>query len=117
MTASDVIVAMEELPDADIDTILGGERPLILAPHADDESLGCGGLIAACCERGQPPVVAILTDGACVPSGVQAISAGAAASTSRRRSAAGSGNLRPAVGKPGVFQLSRYRVTNQPCSE
>jgi LmbE family N-acetylglucosaminyl deacetylase len=64
MTASDVIVAMEELPDADIDTILGGERPLILAPHADDESLGCGGLIAACCERGLPPVVAILTDGA-----------------------------------------------------
>ena len=49
MTASDVIVAMETLPDAELDTILGGERPLILAPHADDESLGCGGLIAACC--------------------------------------------------------------------
>jgi LmbE family N-acetylglucosaminyl deacetylase len=64
MTANDVIVAMEQLPDADIDTILGGERPLILAPHPDDESLGCGGLIAACCERGQPPVVVILTDGA-----------------------------------------------------
>jgi len=64
MTASDVIVAMETLPDADIDTILGGQRPLILAPHADDESLGCGGLIAACCERGRQPVVAILTDGA-----------------------------------------------------
>jgi LmbE family N-acetylglucosaminyl deacetylase len=64
MTASDVIVAMEHLPGADIDTILGGERALILAPHADDESLGCGGLIAACCKRGQPPVVVILTDGA-----------------------------------------------------
>jgi LmbE family N-acetylglucosaminyl deacetylase len=64
MTASEVIVAMETLPDAEIDTILGGERPLILAPHADDESLGCGGLIAACCERGRQPVVAILTDGA-----------------------------------------------------
>jgi LmbE family N-acetylglucosaminyl deacetylase len=55
---------METLPDAEIDTILRGERPLILAPHADDESLGCGGLIRACCERGQQPVVAILTDGA-----------------------------------------------------
>jgi LmbE family N-acetylglucosaminyl deacetylase len=64
MTANDVIVAMEHLPDAEIDTILRGERPLILAPHADDESLGCGGLITACCQRGQQPVVAILTDGA-----------------------------------------------------
>src|SRR5271156_1847392 len=64
MTASDVIVAMETLPDADIDTILAGERPLILAPHADDESLGCGGLIAACCELGRQPSVVILTDGA-----------------------------------------------------
>jgi LmbE family N-acetylglucosaminyl deacetylase len=64
MTASDVIVAMEGLPHADIDSILRGERPLILAPHADDESLGCGGLIAACCERRQQPAVVILTDGA-----------------------------------------------------
>src|ERR1700723_1734136 len=64
MTASDVIVAMETLPDAELDTILGGERPLILAPHPDDESLGCGGLIAACCQRGRPPFVGILTDGA-----------------------------------------------------
>jgi LmbE family N-acetylglucosaminyl deacetylase len=64
MMAGDVHVAMEGFPDADIDTLLGGERPLILAPHADDESLGCGGLIAACCQRGQPPVVVILTDGA-----------------------------------------------------
>jgi hypothetical protein len=59
MIASDVFLAMQALPDAEIDTILGGERPLILAPHADDESLGCGGLITACCERGQQPVVAI----------------------------------------------------------
>jgi LmbE family N-acetylglucosaminyl deacetylase len=35
----------------------------ILAPHPDDESLGCGGLIAALCARGTPPSVLILTDG------------------------------------------------------
>ena len=64
MTADDVRIAMEALPDADLDVIVGGERPLILAPHADDESLACGGLIAACCERGQQPFVVILTDGA-----------------------------------------------------
>ena len=82
MTASDVIVAMETLPDAEIDTILGGERPLILAPHADDESLGCGGFIAACCERGRQPVVAHTHRRCCVPSGLKAISAGAVAATS-----------------------------------
>jgi LmbE family N-acetylglucosaminyl deacetylase len=64
MIVADVLAAMERLPDAELDTLLGGERPLILAPHADDESLGCGGLIAACCERGRPPFVVILTDGA-----------------------------------------------------
>jgi LmbE family N-acetylglucosaminyl deacetylase len=63
MTAADVRIAMDALPDADLDAILGGERPLILAPHADDESLGCGGLIAACCGRGLQPLVVILTDG------------------------------------------------------
>ena len=41
-----------------------GGRALILAPHPDDESLGCGGLIAESCARGEPPVVAVLTDGA-----------------------------------------------------
>jgi LmbE family N-acetylglucosaminyl deacetylase len=64
MMVADVLAAMERLPDADLDTILGGERPLILAPHADDESLGCGGFIAACCDRGLQPAVVILTDGA-----------------------------------------------------
>jgi LmbE family N-acetylglucosaminyl deacetylase len=39
-------------------------RFAVLAPHPDDESLGCGGLIARACAAGQPPVVIILTDGA-----------------------------------------------------
>jgi LmbE family N-acetylglucosaminyl deacetylase len=63
-TASHVLGAMQQLPCVDLDALLGAERPLILAPHPDDESLGCGGLIAACCQRGRPPFVVILTDGA-----------------------------------------------------
>ena len=51
------------LPFGDIDDVTGPRRALILAPHPDDESLGCGGLIAACCQAGKPPIVAILTDG------------------------------------------------------
>lgn len=36
---------------------------MILAPHADDESLGCGGLIAELAANGRPPMVVIVTDG------------------------------------------------------
>jgi LmbE family N-acetylglucosaminyl deacetylase len=55
---------MLSLPPADLDDITGPGTVLILAPHPDDESLGCGGLIAEACARGRPPVLAILTDGA-----------------------------------------------------
>lgn len=39
-------------------------RWLVLAPHADDETLGCGALIAEVARRGRLAGVAILTDGA-----------------------------------------------------
>jgi LmbE family N-acetylglucosaminyl deacetylase len=52
------------LPETSLAALLDGRRALILAPHPDDESLGCGGLIAAACAAGMPPTVVILTDGA-----------------------------------------------------
>jgi LmbE family N-acetylglucosaminyl deacetylase len=54
---------MRALPLATLDSIAPGTS-LILAPHADDESLGCGGLIAGLCARGRPPVLVCVTDGA-----------------------------------------------------
>jgi LmbE family N-acetylglucosaminyl deacetylase len=51
------------LPFGTVDDVIGPGCGLVLAPHPDDESLGCGGLIAACCHAGRPPIVAVLTDG------------------------------------------------------
>ncbi len=36
---------------------------LVLAPHADDESLGCGGLIALLADRGMAVSVVVVSDG------------------------------------------------------
>jgi LmbE family N-acetylglucosaminyl deacetylase len=54
---------MRTLPVVALPDLLG-ERPLlVIAPHPDDETLGCGGLIAECQARGHPVYVLVLTDG------------------------------------------------------
>ena len=63
MTAGEILARMASLPFADVGTIIGAAPVLILAPHPDDESLGCGGLIAQACAAGHEVHVAILTDG------------------------------------------------------
>ncbi len=48
----------------DLWSIVGPGPVLVLAPHPDDESLGCGALLATCWRRGTAAHVACLTDGA-----------------------------------------------------
>ena len=62
-SAGELIAAFSNLPYQDLDRISAGGTSLVVAPHPDDESLGCGGFIAESCARGCPPVVVVMTDG------------------------------------------------------
>lgn len=64
MTAEDYMRHAEGLPFARIGDLLPVSGTVILAPHPDDESLGCGGLLAALAARGEAARVVVMTDGA-----------------------------------------------------
>lgn len=61
--ADEVHATWRALPPSPDDPMLLRGRAMILAPHPDDETLGCGGLIAELCALGRPPAVVIVTDG------------------------------------------------------
>ncbi len=46
-----------------VEFVVNAKRALIFAPHQDDETLGCGGLIALKCSQDVPVDVVFLTDG------------------------------------------------------
>ncbi|PSB54213.1 PIG-L deacetylase family protein [Chamaesiphon polymorphus] len=52
----------ETLPLRDL-THISRQRVVIVAPHPDDETLGCGGAIALLCAKGYDVKVAIVSDG------------------------------------------------------
>lgn len=62
-SAARVHAAMRALPVGDLHAETGGEPILVLAPHPDDETLGCGGLIAHAVATRQSIEVLVLTDG------------------------------------------------------
>ena len=50
-------------PFVEIGTLCGAGGVLVLTPHPDDESLGCGAALAAACDTGVNVTVVCLTDG------------------------------------------------------
>lgn len=70
----------------DLNLLTGGQTLLILAARPGDESAACGLLIAEACARGRPPLVAVLTDGACL--GAPGLSADARAAAHARETRA-----------------------------
>lgn len=61
--AGSLLRAMRALPVVPLSELVDHRPVLVLAPHPDDESLGCGGLIAECRDRGHEVHVLVLTDG------------------------------------------------------
>jgi LmbE family N-acetylglucosaminyl deacetylase len=63
MTAGELLEASHKLPFYALLERLGTGAIVILAPHPDDESLGCGGLIAEARAEGRRVVVIFVSDG------------------------------------------------------
>ena len=64
MTARSLLDAPERHPIRPPDAVRRLGRTVVLAPHPDDESLGCGGLLALLAQAGCQPHVVVVTDGA-----------------------------------------------------
>ena len=62
MRADAFLPLLDGLPVADLSTI-STRGLVVVAPHPDDESLGCGGLIAEACARGLPVRLVVVSDG------------------------------------------------------
>jgi LmbE family N-acetylglucosaminyl deacetylase len=63
VTAGAFFAGAAALPLAPLERIIGGRGVVVVAPHPDDETLGCGGLIALAHARGRAVKIIILTDG------------------------------------------------------
>lgn len=61
--AGSALADLTTLPLLPADTIDAFGPTLVLAPHPDDETLACGGLLALLAARGIPAAVLVLTDG------------------------------------------------------
>ncbi|MDP4001929.1 PIG-L deacetylase family protein [Methylobacterium sp. NEAU K] len=63
MRAEAFLAAADALPIARLDALVASGGLVVVAPHPDDESLGCGGLIAAARAAGRPVHLVVVSDG------------------------------------------------------
>ncbi len=63
MRADAFLAAADSLPLADLDALVGPGGLVVVAPNPDDESLGCGGLIAAARAGGRDVRLVVVSDG------------------------------------------------------
>ncbi len=63
MRADALFAALDAAPDVTLDVLAGIGGIVVVAPHPDDESLGCGGLVAAARRAGRSVRLIVVSDG------------------------------------------------------
>jgi LmbE family N-acetylglucosaminyl deacetylase len=63
VTAGELLAAAYSFPFRPLGEMLEDRPFIVIAPHPDDESLACGGLIADACEQGLRTKVVMVSDG------------------------------------------------------
>jgi LmbE family N-acetylglucosaminyl deacetylase len=64
VTVEEILASADLLPIRSLREALADQPFVVIAPHPDDESLACGGLIAQACQQGLRGKVVIVSDGA-----------------------------------------------------
>jgi LmbE family N-acetylglucosaminyl deacetylase len=63
VTAEEFFEIADRLPVAPFECVVGSRGIVVVAPHPDDETLGCGGLIALARDEGRAIRVIVVSDG------------------------------------------------------